>query len=90
MPGSDRRLAWTLHADRRTLVVAALVVVLGARRAPRSRRSCGTSRGAIAGVAIGRKIWEQGWPARVVAAIAAIVHGGATAEQALRKLQVGV
>ncbi len=41
--------------------------------------------GAI-GIAIGRNIWAHDRPARMVAALAAIIHGDATVEAAMREL----
>lgn len=42
------------------------------------------------GITIGRNIWEHEQPARMVAALAAIVHGGASADEALRELKAPV
>ncbi len=47
------------------------------------------SAGAV-GVAIGRNIWAHERPARMVAALAAVVHGGLAPEQAARELQTAV
>ena len=41
--------------------------------------------GAI-GVAIGRNIWNRERPAHMVAALGAIIHGGASVESAMREL----
>jgi len=38
------------------------------------------------GIAIGRNIWEHPTPARVIAAMAAIIHGNASVDEAAREL----
>ncbi|REJ31817.1 MAG: aldolase, partial [Bacillota bacterium] len=43
--------------------------------------------GGARGVAMGRNIWQHEDPRRMVAAVAAVVHGGATVEQALNELR---
>ncbi len=39
------------------------------------------------GIAIGRNIWTHETPGKVVAAMAAIIHGGATVDQAMNELK---
>lgn len=46
----------------------------------------GAIAGGAIGVAMGRKIWDSPHPDRMVAAVSEIIHGGATAEQAVRVL----
>ena len=43
--------------------------------------------GGGAGVAFGNNIWRHTHPAKITAAVAAIIHDGATVAQALKKLQ---
>lgn len=67
------------------------VVVLGGEKTA-SDRECleivhGAIQGGAAGVAMGRNIWGHPDPERIIAAIAQILHGGATVEQALRELE---
>jgi len=66
------------------------VVVLGGERAPDERAVLAQIHEAMqagaSGVAVGRNIWGHPSPARMTAAIAEIVHGGATVEQALATL----
>jgi class I fructose-bisphosphate aldolase/fructose-bisphosphate aldolase/2-amino-3,7-dideoxy-D-threo-hept-6-ulosonate synthase len=66
------------------------VVVLGGPMRPDPRSTLADVADAMAsggaGVAIGRNIWGYERPERMVAALAAIVHGGASVEQAAREL----
>jgi DhnA family fructose-bisphosphate aldolase class Ia len=65
------------------------VVVLGGKGMPTDAllRMVGAAMQAGAvGCAIGRNIWNAPHPAKVTAALAAIIHGGASAEDALKLL----
>ena len=66
------------------------VVVLGGPSRPDPRSTLADVVGAMesgaVGVAIGRNIWGYERPARMVAALASIIHGGASADQAAREL----
>jgi len=67
------------------------VVILGGEKAGDDRELLATVKDAIDGgahgVAMGRNIWQHENPERIVAAIVAIVHGGATVDQALKELK---
>ncbi len=67
------------------------VVVLGGERTTNVRDMLAqiddAMRAGASGVAVGRNIWGHESPARMTAAIAAIVHGGSSADEALRLLQ---
>lgn len=76
---------------RMTLDNATLpVVVLGGERAADAREALTQIHQAMqagaSGVAVGRNIWGHDAPARMTAAIAAIVHGNASVDEALRLL----
>lgn len=43
-------------------------------------------RAGASGVAIGRNLWDHAAPARMIAAVGLLVHGGGTVEEALREL----
>lgn len=64
-------------------------LILGGPRMGGDRALLETVKGALeggaAGVAIGRQIWAHERPDRMCAAVVAIVHGGASVEQALRE-----
>lgn len=64
------------------------VVVLGGEKASDERELLSTVHEAIqagaAGVAMGRNIWGHPQPQKITAAIAAVIHDGASVEQALR------
>lgn len=66
------------------------VVILGGERASSEREVLQAVMGAVesgaAGVAMGRNIWGHESPGRMAAAVAAILHGGASLETALREL----
>lgn len=66
------------------------VVVLGGERATDARDVLAQIHDAMqagaSGVAVGRNIWGHESPARMTAAIAAIVHGGASVDEAIRLL----
>lgn len=66
------------------------VVILGGEKADDERDLLATIKDAIDGgangVAIGRNVWQHEDPQRIVAAIVAIVHGGATVDEALKEL----
>lgn len=67
------------------------VVVLGGERAADARDALAQIYDAMqagaSGVAVGRNIWGHESPARMTAAIAAIVHGGASVDEAMRSLR---
>jgi DhnA family fructose-bisphosphate aldolase class Ia len=67
------------------------VVVLGGERDSDERALLmgihAAMRAGASGAAIGRNIWGHASPARMTAAIAAIVHGGASVEQAVQTLR---
>lgn len=67
------------------------VLVLGGEKAGDERALLTTVKealdGGARGVAMGRNIWQHEDPRRMVAAVAAVVHGGATVEQALNELR---
>ena len=66
------------------------VVILGGAKAGAEREMLAKIKAAIdaggAGVAIGRHIWQAPDPAKMTAAVAAIVHGNASVEEAMRLL----
>jgi DhnA family fructose-bisphosphate aldolase class Ia len=66
------------------------IVILGGEKAASERDLLESVKKAMdagaKGVAIGRNIWQHAHPDRITAAIAAIVHGNATVEQALKEL----
>ncbi|MCS7061137.1 MAG: deoxyribose-phosphate aldolase [Anaerolineae bacterium] len=66
------------------------VVILGGAKAGAEREMLAKIKAAIdagaAGVAIGRHIWQAAYPAKMTAAVAAIVHGNASVEEAMREL----
>jgi DhnA family fructose-bisphosphate aldolase class Ia len=66
------------------------VVVLGGERASNDRdvlaQIYDAMQAGASGVAVGRNIWGYAAPAKMTAAIAAIVHGGASVDVALRAL----
>ncbi|HHY93961.1 MAG TPA: fructose-bisphosphate aldolase [Firmicutes bacterium] len=66
------------------------VVVLGGSRMGSDAEVLETVASALdagaAGVAMGRNIWQHPTPARMVAALGALIHGGATAGEALAEL----
>lgn len=66
------------------------VVVLGGPARPDPRPTLAEVAGAIAGgargIAVGRNIWAYEHPGRMVAALARIIHDGATAEEAALEL----
>ncbi len=66
------------------------VVVLGGERATNDRDVLAQIYEAMnagaSGVAVGRNIWGHATPAKMTAAIVAIVHGGATIDEAMRAL----
>jgi DhnA family fructose-bisphosphate aldolase class Ia len=66
------------------------VIVLGGPNRGDIRAVFADVRGAIdegaVGIAIGRNIWAHESPAKVVAAMGAIIHGGASADEAMREL----
>lgn len=70
--------------------VFAPVVILGGAKAGAEREMLAKIKAAIdaggAGVAIGRNIWQAPDPAKMTAAVAAIVHGNASVEEAARLL----
>lgn len=63
------------------------LVVLGGERAANDRELLQSVRGALdagaAGVAIGRNVWQHAHPAKITAALAAVIHRGVTADEAL-------
>jgi DhnA family fructose-bisphosphate aldolase class Ia len=67
------------------------IVVLGGSKSKDPRDLLGTIHGAIqagaSGVAVGRNIWRYSEPDRMTAAIAAIIHEGATVDAALEVLK---
>jgi DhnA family fructose-bisphosphate aldolase class Ia len=67
------------------------VVVLGGAKGDDPRELLANIHGAMqagaCGVAVGRNIYQYAQPAKMTAAIAAIVHGGASVEEALRELK---
>lgn len=67
------------------------VVVLGGERAKDDREVLTGIHAAVqagaSGVAVGRNIWGHAAPARMTAAIAAIVHGGASVDEAVGALK---
>lgn len=67
------------------------VVVLGGEKAADDRGVLAAVAGALeagaAGVAIGRNVWQHPDPAGMVRALVALVHGGATVDEALGKLE---
>ena len=66
------------------------VVVLGGEKAADDRGVLEGVEGAMAagaaGVAIGRNVWQHRSPAGMVRALVALVHGGATTDEALREM----
>ena len=75
-------------------ILAALfvpAVILGGPARDSIRDVLADVQGAIAagarGVAIGRNIWAHPTPARVIAAMATIIHANATVDQAMRELE---
>ena len=60
--------------------------VLGLLTEARARVLSDHRKNREAGVAIGRNIWAYKDPGRMVAALAAIIHGGASADEAVREL----
>lgn len=66
------------------------VVILGGQKAEDERALLASVKEAVDGgahgVAIGRNIWQHPTPDRMAAAIASIVHGGVTVEEAYREL----
>jgi DhnA family fructose-bisphosphate aldolase class Ia len=66
------------------------VVVLGGERASDAREVLSQIHEAMqagaSGVAVGRNIWLHESPAKMTAAIAAVVHGGASVDEAMRAL----
>jgi DhnA family fructose-bisphosphate aldolase class Ia len=66
------------------------VIVLGGERANNAREVLTQIHEAMqagaSGVAVGRNIWGHEYPAKMTAAIAAIVHGGASVDEAMREL----
>lgn len=67
------------------------VVILGGPARGDTRSVLEEVAGAMAagarGVAIGRNIWAHEHPGRMVAALGAIIHGGATVDEAMRELE---
>ncbi|MBI4317984.1 MAG: fructose-bisphosphate aldolase [Chloroflexi bacterium] len=67
------------------------VVVLGGGKMEDEADVLRTAREAVdagaTGVAMGRNIWSHQHPERMTAALAAIIHDGATVEQAMKKLR---
>lgn len=67
------------------------VVVLGGAKAADDRLVLEAVAGAMAagaaGVAVGRNVWQHPNPAAMVMALVALVHGGATVDEALRELK---
>lgn len=65
-------------------------LILGGPRMAGERQLLGTVAGALdgggAGVAIGRQIWAHERPERMCAAVVALVHGGATVDEAMKEL----
>lgn len=63
------------------------VVILGGAKAGAEREMLEKIKAAVdaggAGVAIGRHIWQAPDPARMTAAVAAVVHGGASVDEAM-------
>jgi DhnA family fructose-bisphosphate aldolase class Ia len=63
------------------------IIVLGGERAANDRELLQSVSGALtagaAGVAIGRNIWQHPQPGRITAALAALIHGDATVDEAL-------
>ena len=67
------------------------VVVLGGAKTTDDRMVLEAVAGAIAGgaagVAVGRNVWQHANPAGMVSALVALVHGGATLDEALHELE---
>jgi DhnA family fructose-bisphosphate aldolase class Ia len=83
------------HPAGCAVVISALyvpAVVLGGTRRADDRALLKDVADAMAsgasGVAIGRNVWMHEQPERMMAALAAIVHGGATADQAMAEMRV--
>ena len=74
--------------ERVTRTTFAPVVILGGAKAGAEREMLAKIKAAIdaggAGVAIGRHIWQAPNPAKMTAAVAAIVHGNASVDEAMR------
>jgi len=68
------------------------IVVLGGSRSDEPRELleniAGAMEGGAAGVAVGRNIYQHPSPERITAAIAAIVHDGATVDAAMKHLPI--
>jgi DhnA family fructose-bisphosphate aldolase class Ia len=66
------------------------VVILGGEKAGSERELLQAVKTALdsgaAGVAMGRNIWSHPEPGRIVAALAAIMHGNASVDEALREM----
>ncbi len=67
------------------------MVILGGEKAADERQVLESVREALdagaAGVAMGRNIWQHPHPERITAAVAALIHGNATVDEALKLLK---
>jgi DhnA family fructose-bisphosphate aldolase class Ia len=67
------------------------VIVLGGPQRANIREVLTDVHGAIQagarGIAIGRNIWAHPTPARVIAAMATIIHGNGSVDEAMRQLE---